>query len=152
MSAGFVEVKTPDGFKFFDFDKKVIRKALREVGRDVRKESRQLISKRAVSRPGEPPGKQSGELQRSVKATLSKSGHSVWIRPAKTSKMRDFYPAFVIFGHRGPGSDSIDQRSKKRKGQKVAEARQNFIETAANKYAPKFDSHMRDAFSEGFKE
>ena len=111
MSAGFVEVKTPDGFKFFDFDKKVIRKALREVGRDVRKEARQLISKRAVSRPGEPPGKLSGELQRSVKATVSKSGHSVWIRPAKTSKMRDFYPAFVIFGHRGPGSDSIDQRS-----------------------------------------
>lgn len=152
MSADFLEVRTPDGFTFWDFDKKVIKSALSEVGRDVRKAARQRISKRAVSRPGEPPGKQSGEMQRSIKATVSRSGQSVWIRPTKTKNMREFYPAFVVFGHRGPGSDSIDQRSKKRKGQKVAEARQNFIETAANKYAPKFDSHMRDAFSEGFKE
>ena len=43
MSAEFLEVRTPDGFTFWDFDKKVIRSALREVGKDVRKAARQRI-------------------------------------------------------------------------------------------------------------
>ncbi len=131
MSADFLEVRTPDGFTFWDFDKKVIRSALREVGKDVRKAARQRISKRAVSRPGEPPGRQSGEMQRSIKATVSRSGQSVWIRPTKTKNMREFYPAFVVFGHRGPRSDSAKQQSKKRDGNKVALPRENFMEVVA---------------------
>lgn len=151
MSAGFVEVKTPDGFKFFDFDKKVIKRGLRNVGRDIRKEARQLISRKAVSAPGDFPGKDTGVMSKSIKATVSRSGHSVWIRPTKTAGMRDFYPAFVIYGHRGPKTDSQNQRSKKRKGKKAAEPRKNFIEAAANNYAPRFAEVMEAAFDEGIK-
>lgn len=151
MSAGFLEIRTPDGFKFFDFDKKVIKKGLRRVGADVRKEARKLISKKAVSAPGDFPGKQSGDMARSIKVSVSRSGHSVWVRPTKTDKMRDFYPAFVVYGHRGPKTDSQSQRSKKRKGQKAAQPRKNFIEAAANAVAPQFETAMQDAFAEGIK-
>lgn len=151
MSAEFLEVRTPDGFTFWDFDKKVIRSALREVGKDVRKAARQRISKRAVSRPGEPPGKQSGEMQKSIKATVSRSGHSVWVRPTLTKRMREFYPAFVVYGHRGPRTDSANQQSKKRKGNKVAQPRENFIEVVAEEYRNRFEDRMEDAFVEGIK-
>ncbi len=151
MSADFLEVRTPDGFTFWDFDKKVIKSALSEVGRDVRKAARQRISKRAVSRPGEPPGKQSGEMQRSIKATVSRSGQSVWIRPTKTKNMREFYPAFVVFGHRGPRSDSAKQQSKKRDGNKVALPRENFMEVVAEEYRKRFEDRMENAFVEGIK-
>lgn len=151
MSAEFLEVRTPDGFTFWDFDKKVIRSALREVGKDVRKAARQRISKRAVSRPGEPPGKQTGEMQRSIKATVSKSGNAVWIRPTKTKNMREFYPAFVVFGHRGPRSDSAKQQSKKRDGNKVALPRENFMEVVAEEYRKRFEDRMENAFVEGIK-
>ncbi|WP_290164524.1 hypothetical protein [uncultured Parasutterella sp.] len=151
MSAGFVEVKTPDGLKFVDFDKKVIKRRLRKVGRIIQKEARRLISRQAVSAPGDFPGTDTGVMSDSVKATVSRSGHSVWIRPTKTAEMRDFYPAFVIYGHRGPKTDSQNQRSKKRKGKKVAEPRKNFIEAAANNYAPRFAEAMEAAFDEGIK-
>ncbi|WP_289077032.1 hypothetical protein [uncultured Parasutterella sp.] len=151
MSAGFVEVKTPDGFKFFDFDKKVIKRRLRKVGRIIQKEARRLISRQAVSAPGNFPGTDTGVMSDSVKATVSRSGHSVWIRPTKTAGIRDFYPAFVIYGHRGPKTDSQNQRSKKRKGKKVAAPRKNFIEAAANNYAPRFAEAMEAAFDEGIK-
>lgn len=151
MSAEFLEVRTPDGFTFWDFDKKVIRSALREVGKDVRKAVRQRISKRAVSRPGEPPGKQSGEMQKSIKATVSKSGNAVWIRPTKTKNMREFYPAFVVFGHRGPRTDSANQHSKKRQGNKVALPRENFMKVVAEEYRKRFEDRMEDAFVEGIK-
>ena len=151
MSADFLEVRTPDGFTFWDFDKKVIRSALRDVGKDVRKAARLRISKRAVSRPGEPPGKQSGEMQGSIKATVSKSGNSVWIRPTKTKNMREFYPAFVVFGHRGPRSDSPKQQSKKRQGKKVVLPRENFLQVVAEEYRKRFEDRMEDAFVEGIK-
>ena len=151
MSAEFLEVRTPDGFTFWDFDKKVIRSALREVGKDVRKAARQRISKRAVSRPGEPPGKQTGEMQRSIKATVSKSGNAVWIRPTKTKNMREFYPAFVVFGHRGPRSDSPNQQSKTRQGKKVVLPRENFLQVVAEEYRKRFEDRMEDAFVEGIK-
>lgn len=151
MSADFLEVRTPDGFTFWDFDKKVITSALRKVGNEVRKAARKRISKRAVSRPGEPPGRQSGVLYDSIKSTVLKSGNAVKIRPVKTQEMREFYPAFVVFGHRGPRSDSAKPQSKKRQGKKVVLPRENFLQVVAEEYRKRFEDRMEDAFVEGIK-
>lgn len=151
MIGDFLEVRTPDGFTFWDFEKKVIKSELRKTGNDVAKEARQRISKRAVSKPGEPPGRDSGVMHSSIRVSVRKSGRAVYVRPIKTSKMRVFYPAFVVYGHRGPRTDSDNQQSKKRKGNKVALPRENFIAVVAEEYRKRFQDRMEDAFVKGIK-
>lgn len=75
----------------------------------------------------------------------------MYVRPTKTSKMRVFYPAFVVYGHRGPRTDSDNQQSKKRKGNKVALPRENFIAVVAEEYRKRFQDRMEDAFVKGIK-
>lgn len=91
---------TYQGFERIDFDRKKIRKTMVKLGRDVQKEARRLISRRAVSHPGEYPGLRTGEMRRSIKYKVSKPGFLVRIAPYKTERMKDFYPAFVYYGGR----------------------------------------------------
>lgn len=152
MSDGqFLNVRTPDGFKFFDFQPKVIKAGLRDIGKEVSKETKKALAKKAVSHPGEFPGMQSGTLRKAVGYKVSRSGRSVWITTRKTAAMKVFYPAFVIWGHRGPGTDSKSQQSKKRKGAKVAAPRANYVVEIAQRYQERFAQRMEQAFNEGFK-
>ena len=147
----FLNVRTPDGFKFWDFDKKVIKAGLRDIGKSITKETKKALAKKAVSHPGEFPGMDSGTLRKAVGYKVSRSGHSVWVTTRKTDKMKEFYPAFVIYGHRGPKSDSDSQHGKKRSGKKVALPRANYVVEIAQKYASSFEERMARAFEEGIK-
>lgn len=89
------------GHSRIDFDEKQVRKAMRQLGADVRKTAQRLVARKAISHAGEFPGKQSGALQRSIKARVSRPGFLVRIAPTKTSEMQDFYPAFLGYGVRG---------------------------------------------------
>lgn len=84
MNGEFLNVKTPDGFKFFDFELKPIKAGLRAVGKEVAKESKKAVSKKAVSKPGEFPGMQSGQLKKAIKYKVSRSGRSVWVVATRT--------------------------------------------------------------------
>lgn len=86
------------GFSRIDFDKKKIRKTMRTLGRDVQKEARRLVARRAISGAGEYPGRQTGRLWRAIKYKVSKPGFLVKIMPAKTADMKDYYPAFLLYG------------------------------------------------------
>ncbi|HSH72346.1 MAG TPA: hypothetical protein VK974_04735 [Methylophilaceae bacterium] len=86
------------GFTRADFDKKKIRKTLRIEGRAIQKIARKLIGRKAISRPGEFPGKQTGMMIRSIKVKVSRSGFLVRIAPEKIPGMKDFYPAFLHYG------------------------------------------------------
>lgn len=89
------------GHTRIDFDRKQIRKALRIEGRGVQKEARRLVARRAISQPGEFPGRDSGALSRSIKSKVSRPGFLVRIAPQKTPEMgNDFYPAFLQYGVR----------------------------------------------------
>lgn len=87
-----------EGFSKIDFDKKKIRKTMRTLGRDVQKEARRLVARRAISGAGEYPGRQTGRLWRAIKYRVSKPGFLVKIMPGKTADMKDFYPAFLLYG------------------------------------------------------
>lgn len=90
---------TLEGFSRIDFDGKKIRKTMRLLGRDVQKEARRLVARRAISGAGEYPGKQTGTLWRAIKYRVSRPGFLVRIQPDKTSEMgADFYPAFLRYG------------------------------------------------------
>lgn len=92
------------GFSRIDFDRKKVRQAMRRAGRDVQKEARRLVARRAVSEAGQYPGKRSGDLQRSIQVTVSRSGFLVRVGPLnKSGKMKVFYPAILFYGHRGQG-------------------------------------------------
>ena len=94
--------------EFADFDKKKLRKGIGEIGSQVRKIARKLISKRTVSRSFENPGKVTGALQASVTAKTSKSGFSTIIAARDTAGLRKrsdgnyFYPYALYYGHVGP--------------------------------------------------
>lgn len=149
----YVSVKVDSGFRTIDYDPRKIKTALRKAGQDVRKEARKLIAKKAVSDAGCFPGKDSGEMQRSIRAKVSKSGYSVAVYPTKTPNMPVYYPAFVVYGHRGPGSETSQERRrhKQRIGEKVAKPRANFIYAAADRKASDFQAAMEKALDDAIK-
>lgn len=126
---------------YADFDTKVLKKNFRKVGGEVRKIARRLVSKKAISRAGGFPGMDTGLLRKSIQAKVSSSGFSVGIASYPITGMSDFYPVFVYWGHRAPGSDRDSngnrdhkQQGRKRKGEKVAKPRENYIVEAAHRY------------------
>ena len=98
---GGVEVHaTLEGHSRIDFDKRAVKKALRKAGGDIRKAARRLVARRAVSSPGDFPGRDSGVLLRSIKLKVSSGGFWAKVEPQKTSEMKSFYPPFLFYGTR----------------------------------------------------
>lgn len=92
------------GLSHLDYDKRLIRKALNQGGAEVRKAARRLVSRRAISHPGEFPGQDSGALMRSIQI-YKRGTRGGWVKigPTKTEEMSVFYPAFLFYGVRGLG-------------------------------------------------
>lgn len=84
--------------KTIDYDRKAMRGALRTGAAAVRKEARRIISRRAVSAPGEMPGSQTGALKRSI-GIVSRGSKGGWVKigPRKIAGSV-FYPAFLFYG------------------------------------------------------
>ena len=120
-------------FRFADFDVKVLKRRLRKEAGKVQRQARRLISSQGVSQPGAMPGKQTGRMQKSVKTKVWRSGFGATIRPILSEG--DYYPAFVVYGHRGPKTRTAEDNRKHRKtvGGKVAAPRANFMVTATEK-------------------
>ncbi|MET3229981.1 UNVERIFIED_ORG: hypothetical protein ABIC54_002166 [Burkholderia sp. 1263] len=116
------------GHTKIDFDKKKIRKTMRVLGRDVQKEARRLVARRAISQPGDYPGRDTGTLRRSIKSKVSRSGFLVRIAPQKTAEMGDdFYPAYLWYGTRGQGrikrlgaGEGVGKSNRRRRGARSA--------------------------------
>lgn len=99
-NAGGIQLEVGLRFhKIIDYDRKALRKALREGGAMVRKEARRIVSKRAVSLPGEAPGSRTGALKRAI-GVVGRGSKGGWIKIGvrKTKEMKDFYPAFLFYG------------------------------------------------------
>lgn len=148
-----VQCAVDPGYRKIDYDPKALKQPLRKSCNAVRKIARKMISRKAVSEAGQFPGKQTGEMAKSIKVKVSKSGYSVAVYPTKTQAMPAYYPAFVVYGHRAPYSETAQEaRShKQRAGKKVAAPRKNFVPEAADKYAKTFESEMFDALGDAIK-
>ncbi len=87
------------GHSMIDFDKRKVRKALNSGAAEVRKAARRLVSRRAISNPGDFPGRDSGALMRSIKV-YARGTRGGWVKvgPTKTAEMSVFYPAFLFYG------------------------------------------------------
>lgn len=148
-----VQCGVDPGFRTIDYDRREVKKALRKSGGAVRKLARKLISKEAVSKPGQYPGKETGELSRSITVSTTKSGYAALVRPTKTKAMPVYYPAFVVYGHRAPQSETAEEARahKLRSGKKVAAPRKNFIFDAAEKSLVNFEADMYKALHDAIK-
>lgn len=104
------------GFSRIDYDKKPIRKTLRQQIALVRDEARSLVSGGSPSSPGEYPGRRSGVLQRAIKSKVLRSGLAAVARPEKTARMgKDFYPAFLVHGVKERKGKALSPGLKPRK-------------------------------------
>lgn len=87
-----------EGHKIIDYDRRGMRKALREGAAQVRKEARRLVSRRAISLPGEFPGERTGQLKKAI-GIVSRGSKGGWIKiGVRTIPGSIFYPAFLFYG------------------------------------------------------
>lgn len=132
------------GHTRIDFDRKQIRKVLRVQGRGVQKEARRLVARRAISSPGDFPGRDTGALWRSIKSKVSRPGFLVRIAPQKTPEMGgDFYPAFLQYGVRADPNGDAGGAS----GWRI-EARGNYMVEALNRRRTVAESALKVALHE----
>lgn len=85
--------------KTIDYDRRLMRRSLVKGAAVIRKEARRLISRRAISAPGEMPGRESGALHRAV-GIVSRGSKGGWVKVGvrKTAEMKFFYPAPLFYG------------------------------------------------------
>ncbi|HLO63161.1 MAG TPA: hypothetical protein VK165_09385 [Azonexus sp.] len=99
-SIGAAEVQVGLEFhKTIDYDRRLMRRSLVKGAGVIRKEARRMISRRAISAPGDMPGMQTGAMRRAV-GIVSKGSKGGWVKVGvkKTAEMQDFYPAFLFYG------------------------------------------------------
>lgn len=139
------------GHSRIDFDKAKIRRALRRLGADVRKEARRLVSRRAISGAGDYPGRGTGTLMRSIKAKVSRPGFMVRVAPYKTDAMgKDFYPAFLDYGVTGLPARK-DRRSQPKSGTWRIAPRKNYMIDALEAKRETVRATLRDALMDSLK-
>lgn len=97
-----------EGHSKIDFDKRKVRQALLKGGREIRKVARRLVSRRALSRPGEFPGRGRGDLQRAIGLVLPRSKLGFWVKVEPTTAGikktgRMYYPAVLFHGSKKRG-------------------------------------------------
>ena len=115
--------------KVIDYDRKKMRAALVRGAGALRKEARRLLSRRAVSRPGEVPGRASGMLWRAI-GVVSKGSKGGWLKVGpKSIRGRKFYPAFLFYGSKKTG----------------LEPRGNYMEEALQNKAASVRAEAREA-------
>lgn len=86
------------GLERIDFDKKPIKKTIRQQAGEVRKVARRMLARKAVSAAGEAPGKVTGALQKSVTVKVSSGGFWAKVEPFKKDLMDFYYPAVLFYG------------------------------------------------------
>ena len=98
-SSGGIELEV--GLRYhtrIDFDRKGLRRALVKGAAEVRKAARRLISRNAISAPGEFPGVDTGAMKRAI-GIVSRGSKGGWIKVGvKTIKGSLFYPAVLYYG------------------------------------------------------
>lgn len=99
IAAGFEVSAGLEFHKTIDYDRRAMRRALNQGAATVRKEARRLVARRAISKAGEFPGRDSGTLRRAI-GIVRRGSKGGWVKIGvrKIDGMDDFYPAFLFYG------------------------------------------------------
>lgn len=142
----------------FTYDKKLLRKVLRQAGNEIKATARSLIGRSASGRkygahiasaPGQPPGSVTGALASSLKVSVKGDR----VRVTDTALAAKFLETGAVGGG-GKGSASIG-RSHKRGGSKgkpqtkrIMQPRP-FLSVAADEEAPRLEQQIEQALKAG---
>jgi Bacteriophage HK97-gp10, putative tail-component len=74
--AGPINVSV-DYTRYMQFDRKVVRSAMRKAAATVKKEAKRLAGRKQMSLPGQPPGRDSGALFQSAYGRGSRRGYAM---------------------------------------------------------------------------
>lgn len=135
-----------DGFdKRIDFDKRKIRAGMRRAGAIVRGCARADLASGTSSGAGYPAVRK-GNLRRSIRVKVSRSGFLVRVAPYKTPAMgAHFYPAYLHYGVRAKASSHHSAPG----GWRI-EPRENFMADALQESAGQVEAVLRAAFESAF--
>lgn len=142
--AAYLHIDFPNAQEL-SFNRARVRRAFITIGRDLLRDSRRLVARRAISHAGQNPGFRSGTLAKSIgyvvpKATARRPGFMVKVAhnmPDGSSRQipsKDFYPAFLFYG--------VRRGAKRRKSHKAGasggkpwriEPRANYLATAVKR-------------------
>lgn len=125
---------TLEGFQRIDFDRKPIKKTMRQIGQKVQTDARRLVARRAISAGGDYPGKDTGALAKATKYRVSRSGFLVSIQPRVTEgtvKGGEFYPGILYYGVRRGSVRRKDRKKQTGTGPWKIEPRGNWTVDAA---------------------
>lgn len=105
---------TLKGHTQWDYDMDVLKPTIRREGAEVRKLARRLVSRRAVSKPGEFPGRDEGTLQKTIKTKILSGGLGVIITHRMSGTR---YPFMLAHGtkHIEPRADYIEEAINQRR-------------------------------------
>jgi len=87
-----------------EVSKRDLRNALRRAGRDVQKEARRMVARRAISQAGAAPGRITGALQKSIGLVMpSMKQDRQWVKIYPLTKKITpqagiYYPAMLYYG------------------------------------------------------
>lgn len=109
-SGVYLHVDFP-GAQEIRFNKARVRRAFVDIGRSMLRDNRRAVARRAISKAGEAPGMQSGDLAKSIgyyvpRASGNRPGFMVKIShnkgegASKQIPSSDFYPAYLFYGVR----------------------------------------------------
>lgn len=143
------------GYTEIDFDTKRVRTAIRKEAGEVRKISRRLIARRAVSGPGEYSGRNTGLQQRSIKVRMArrsggKGGLWAAVGPVKTDGMKNFYPAILVAGVTGKPRRK-DHKEQQKNGIWRIAPRKDYMPDALKTREAAIRANLRDALIDSLK-
>lgn len=146
--AAYMHVPDGDSFDRLDFDRKPIRKAFQQAGREVQREARKLVNRKVDSSRGQYPGRKAGALSRSIRYRVSRSGFLVRIAPQMTPQMEEFYPAYLHYGVR---CERSEENAKRRIAQPIGpyriRPRKNYMTDALDNRSGRVRAILRRAFA-----
>lgn len=149
----YMHIEGFDGFdRSVDFDKREIRKAMRRAGSLVTKASRKKVSRKSESKAGEYPGKRLGNLAKSIRAKVSRSGFMVRIEPKAGSSIPSSAPyfAYLFYGVKRGAVRRKDHRAQS-SGPYRVEPRANYMTDALDEEAPAVRNLLSAALAAGLR-
>lgn len=147
MTAFYAEIGIPM-WSHADFDPKPVNKVIATEAREIRKIARRLVARRAISEPGQFPGRDTGALWRSITVKVNRKYSFAVIRPAKTAEMGSFHPYMLLRGTKPRLSKLAEGEGRGRSNRRRRGDRETALQerkaSSAYRVAPRED-YMQEA-------
>lgn len=141
-----LHISETDNFVRYDFDRRIVKKAMRSASKIVRERAKRLVN--VTGKRNNYPNKITGTLYKSIRSKVSRSGFMAKVRHERTPKMKAFYPAYLHYGVKNkPPGTSIRARRNLATSWRI-KPRNNYIVDALRSTRRQVSRILIDGFKE----